>query len=1673
MLTYKHDSEFYSMNKPINQWDENDVGKWSAYYKKNPDQNSEQVTCELICVVKRAIFLRNKKQQFEARTIQILSLLLMLNASDNKIARLAQIKTGEGKSVIIAMFAAIKALNGRTVDIVTTSPLLAKRDAENKEQFYRMLNLTVGENSGTSTTKACYKNDIVYGNANDFQFDILKDEYSLLGTRCQRKFDIAIVDEVDSMLIDDNSKICRLSNKTPVIGELKILLTVLWQELNRTYDKLVRINDKIYCVIAPFRMDEDGKLILLKSEEGEPINSNNNNIDDDSDFIAVENPYEFVENHLTNYIENKLLKSNENDQCLVNIPKHLTSFVKEQLNKWILSAWQAKFHYRENIDYLITDGKDSIKSVAPIDYRNTGIIQTNTSWPDGLHQFLQIKHKLRINAESLTTNFLSNVAFFSRYGKNLFGLTGTLGSKQAQDLIQYIYNVDFVIIPSYKYTQFKAFPDKLIHNEQEWLEECIKSISNEAKLNQRAVLVICETKSDTSKIYDKLIEKDIQFKKQIKLYTRSDNDEQNAINNELDSNQIILATNLAGRGTDIGTTYKVEENGGLHVLVTFLPLNTRVEHQAFGRTSRQGKRGTAQLIVFASDDEKIQFHNITELKQNRDEQEQRQINHAKHIELKRINKHDKLFGKFCDLRQKLRQQENDTYKLDSVEELWGFWFKTTISNEDSDDKFEEFSSKILSDYNSNKIFQNPFYLILQANNYIFEKKNYEKAIELLQDAIKSDPIFTVYGRYNLSYALIKQKNKNKTKAKSELEQAFKIIDEILIPQQETMSILFRISNGDTTSADDLAVATRNTNTNSDAEEQIMNRINLLYLFRNQIEQAKLVIEDAEDKEHNVRIEYKKLDEFFSDTNKPTLDINEFKEIGLLGFFQLTQKEPTPWLSIITVGLLGIAQAVVGAALIAFTAGAAVQIGAMLLTEGIGDMITAIKSVITGEFSWEEYAIQKAISVAITICTCGTSGLKEAGRAIKGGFTGCVNIVTGKTASVVGKQVVGQLTKDGVKLVGKQIGLAFIKVGAKEVLKTALDKTVLAALSTRINQEISKLIQDQVKQEVNRNILITEFLAIDAGLHRDTCQNEIEILVNRILHPESNRFVDAAIAIAKGIISQLTNGVSAHVLKIFTASKCLMDLTTFLSNFLVEFNRDLHKLRDKLKIDHILHTTNQNDIDNRTAKEITEGLKKAKYIEQDNVKIIKQLDVSIPALQKHKKYENYVVQVCNDIYHETNQRSEYTIQKSMIVKTLTDKLANYMTDRLNNELINPVIHTGVNGVVENLSDKIERACAGSNGTLKEQIANRTAQNVILQHGKDMAKQTAEERAKDTQNSHTNNNSPIDLNVEQMAQNAETNAPGSMMDIMALSAKLGRPMLIFRNGKYDMTIGDAQNGEPLKVDYLENKTGEIGHYDDKNVPNIVIPSGPTNCLYDSLSAQTDIPSDQLRKLAADGIRDNANYYLKMMPAVETLAQQNNHSLLYVGGTNKSRSQNQNIPQNAIEEDKTEITSAPNKRLSVADKKLEAIIDKFIGSFDVEQFGEKDKNDDAYTLYGYNRDRRFVKAYPFIKDHQTKFENSLKSNEEKYILAPKDISDLKPNDTRGTLRLDHQGKIPNYYNLQIQFQDKSYANVVIQSGCRIEQERLKNLFKDSHKKQETFTVKYAQKTNVSDSNRKSKKK
>ena len=288
---------------------------------------------EIIAVVSRGNQLSSTHQP---RDTQLISLLVMLDAKDK--GRLAQIATGEGKSTIVAMLAAIKALQGQTVDVVSSSPILAYRDAEEKADFFSLFDLTVGSNwdpltddAMTPGYKACYGKNIVYGDANHFEFDLLRHEYKKEDTRGTREFETVIVDEVDSMLIDESSKLASLGSFKPMMSELENLFQSVWIELRRR------------------------KHWMTKPDFQFPINQ------------ETGEPYTQTE-YLTTVLELLILELLEPEDPITKIPKpkvpnHLKDFARSQAPYWAKSAVMASEKYELDGEYVM--GKEG--GIAPVD----------------------------------------------------------------------------------------------------------------------------------------------------------------------------------------------------------------------------------------------------------------------------------------------------------------------------------------------------------------------------------------------------------------------------------------------------------------------------------------------------------------------------------------------------------------------------------------------------------------------------------------------------------------------------------------------------------------------------------------------------------------------------------------------------------------------------------------------------------------------------------------------------------------------------------------------------------------------------------------------------------------------------------------------------------------------------------------------------------------------------------------------------------------------------------------------------------------------------------------------------------------------------------------------------------------------------------------------------------
>lgn len=711
-----------------------DIRSWANSVAK---KLSFSIFCasEVLAIMDRVNFITTGGHKL--RDTQVISILSFLYQKDKSL--LAQVQTGEGKTTIVAILAAIKALQGKKVDIITSNEILASDGIDTKNIFYEILNLTVDTNNldvnYRDGERKCYKADIVYGTIGNFQFDFLKDSFLGLSTRAGRKFDSIILDEVDSMIIDNASHIAKLSSPFPGMESLKYIYINIWMKLQTAIDEIMKSFEE-----KDNLMREEFKDKKLSPEEAQEAQEKYKN------FVT-----EFTDSSFDQIID--LIKASK--PCDVHfIPSHIRSYANKSLDKWINSALDAKYNYKHNVQYIIS--QQGI--IQPVDYSNTGVTMKNTIWQHGLHQFLQLKHGLRLTAESLTSCFISNLSYIRKYGNAMYGLTGTLGSDAEKNFIASIYDVEFIRIPTYRKKQFVEYKGEIVDDENFALtiaQDAVTIIEE-----KRAGLVICETIRDA-----KMIENEIKFFKSskkldvnIKIYLLEENSDVTTA--KVEPGTIIIATNIAGRGTDLITTDELDNNGGLHVCVAFLPCNKRVEDQAFGRTARQGRKGTAQILMKQSiaDSMNMECERIEFVKLKRDWCENARIHNLGEKKVKELQFQDKLFELFSDLytknanEDKFKENVGILYAMKDLKEFWAFWLTEhdftdpKILESDPNVLFEKFREKV-QDNLDGKVTFNPYYCIQYAEALIMEKK-YDDAEKVLQSSIsmaKNPEI--LYGAY--------------------------------------------------------------------------------------------------------------------------------------------------------------------------------------------------------------------------------------------------------------------------------------------------------------------------------------------------------------------------------------------------------------------------------------------------------------------------------------------------------------------------------------------------------------------------------------------------------------------------------------------------------------------------------------------------------------------------------------------------------------------------------------------------------------------------------------------------------------------------------------------------------------------------------------------------------------
>ncbi len=471
---------------------------------------------------------------------------------ENKIA---EMKTGEGKTLTIALAAYLNALEGKGVHIVTVNDYLAKRDSIEMGKIYSFLGLTSGYINNNQTDierKKNYDCDITYATNSELGFDYLRDNMKFSKDEMvQRSHNFAIVDEIDSCLIDEA--------RTPLI------ISGAAEDKTNQYlaiDKIVKLLSN-----KDYEIDEKDKNILLTNE-------------------GI--------NHIENLFSNAGILKNNNFYDPENLD--LVHFVNQAL--------RANHLFKKDRDYLIKD--NTIKIVDEL----TGRILEGRRFGDGLHQAIEAKEKVEIQSENQTLASITYQNYFKLYGK-ISGCTGTAAT-EAEEFYE-IYNLNVVIIPTNKEMIRKDFNDQIFRTEKEKNSVIIKRIKECYEKGQPTLVFTSSVAK--SEIYSDLLKK--EKIEHIVLNAKNHENEAEIIANAGKSKSVIITTSISGRGVDIqlgGKKGSIDENilkknkqhikslGGLFVIGTERMESRRVDNQARGRSGRQGDEGSSIFYVSLEDD---------------------------------------------------------------------------------------------------------------------------------------------------------------------------------------------------------------------------------------------------------------------------------------------------------------------------------------------------------------------------------------------------------------------------------------------------------------------------------------------------------------------------------------------------------------------------------------------------------------------------------------------------------------------------------------------------------------------------------------------------------------------------------------------------------------------------------------------------------------------------------------------------------------------------------------------------------------------------------------------------------------------------------------------------------------------------------------------------------------
>ena len=539
------------LEKTISKLDDEEFPKKTKLLKSRlvDEPFNDEIICEAFALVREASRRQRGERHFD---VQILGGLILHQG------KIAEMKTGEGKTITIALAAYLNSLNGKGVHIVTVNDYLAKRDCENMSKIYNFLGVSCGyinNNQNDDERLKNYSCDITYATNSELGFDYLKDNMKLsINQIVQQDRYYAIVDEIDSCLIDEA--------RTPLI------ISGQAENMSKQYKSINNFVKKLKD--SEYEIDEKDRTIILSNKGIDKVE----NILSDAGILKNNNFYDPSNLHIVHHV-NQALKAN--------------------------------FIFKKDKDYVIEDQK--IKIIDEI----SGRILEGRRYADGLHQAIEAKENVKIEIENQTLASITYQNYFKLY-KKLAGCTGT-ALTESQEFYE-IYGLKVVSIPTNKNMIRKDHNDKIFRTDE---EKKIAIIDLIKECNEKGQPVLVFTSSvDKSEIYSDLL-RNKKIKHTV-LNAKNHEKEAEIIANAGKLNSVIITTSISGRGVDIqlggkneystssdnnkviDEKEKVKSLGGLYVIGTERMESRRVDNQARGRSGRQGDEGSSIFFVSLEDD---------------------------------------------------------------------------------------------------------------------------------------------------------------------------------------------------------------------------------------------------------------------------------------------------------------------------------------------------------------------------------------------------------------------------------------------------------------------------------------------------------------------------------------------------------------------------------------------------------------------------------------------------------------------------------------------------------------------------------------------------------------------------------------------------------------------------------------------------------------------------------------------------------------------------------------------------------------------------------------------------------------------------------------------------------------------------------------------------------------